>query len=395
MSDKSLNITVPEGYIHPQDDVIFKIQKKKDVTVVESKRCFLLFGANGSYGVDLYGKKIPISYLYETLITYGLSKSIPCMIDQYGKFLVFDWNPYGHKESNVWTFKYMDTVCSITGRASNIYIKVHTTDSDKSSTLIQTLFKEIADSYIPPQPPSKTLQIFTTDLIHNTYQWTKYGSRLHRDISTIYINEDIKRKMVKGLTDFYSSSQLYDRFGITWKYVQLFHGPPGSGKTSTAIALASMFNKNLAKLTVTPQLNGQDMETLIKCLPDNTFLLIEDVDALFIKREGGSSLDFSTLLNCLDGITSKRGMVVIMTTNHKSKLDPAFLRPGRIDEDVEFFPPGRTELQLCLETLVPDFKHEHETFLDKYDHGLSISELQRHLFECIKSEKKSIMDVNF
>jgi hypothetical protein len=395
MTEKAFNITVPEGYVRSEDDLIFKIQKKRETTVEGTKRCFLLYYSNTNVGITLYGKTVPVSHFYKVLMTYGLSKDIPCAVDHQGNFVTFDWNPHGHKGRGVWNFKYMDTECSLTGACVDIYIKVHTKDSDKSTEIIKKLFEEIASSYTPPQPVSKTLQIYTTDLVHQVYQWTKYGSRLHRDISTIYINEDLKRKMVKGLTDFYSSSELYDRFGVTWKYVQLFHGPPGSGKTSTAIALASIFNKNLAKLTITPHLNGQNMEGLIKGLPDNTFLLIEDVDALFVKREGGSSLDFSTLLNCLDGITTKRGMVVIMTTNHRDKLDPAFLRPGRIDQDVEFFLPGRKELQLCLETLAPDSKHEHGPFLDKYSEGMSIPMLQRHLFECIKSEKKSIMDVNF
>lgn len=395
MTEKSLNITVPEGYVRSEDDVIFKIQKKRENKDGGFKRCFLLSYSNTKYGVRMYGKEIPVSHFYEQLIKYGLPKDIPCLVGDRGNFLEFDWNPHGHKGPGVWNFRYMDTDCSLTGHGVDMYIKVHTLDDEKSTKLIQSLFKEIASSYKIPQSKTKTLNIYTTNFVHGTYQWVNYSTRLHRDISTIYIDKEVKDKLIKGLTDFYSSSELYDRFGIVWKYVELFHGPPGSGKSSTAVALASIFDKNLAKLTVTPDLNGQHMETLIKTLPDNTFLLIEDIDALFVKREGQGSLDFSTLLNCLDGVTSKRGMVVIMTTNHKDKLDPAFLRPGRIDQDVEFFLPERNELKLCLETLVPEFKHEHESFLDKYTmKGLTIPQLQRHLFECIKSEKKSILDYN-
>jgi len=45
----------------------------------------------------------------------------------------------------------------------------------------------------------------------------------------------------------------------------------------------------------------------------------------------GRELTFSGFLNALDGIRSKDGTITIMTTNHKEKLDPALIRPGRCD----------------------------------------------------------------
>ena len=45
----------------------------------------------------------------------------------------------------------------------------------------------------------------------------------------------------------------------------------------------------------------------------------------------GSKLTFSGLLNAIDGVASQEGCILIMTTNHLEKLDPAFVRPGRVD----------------------------------------------------------------
>jgi mitochondrial chaperone BCS1 len=62
---------------------------------------------------------------------------------------------------------------------------------------------------------------------------------------------------------------------------------------------------------------------------------------LFVARESvlakngvGTSISFSGLLNALDGVRSQEGRIVFMTTNHKEKLDPALLRPGRADVHV-------------------------------------------------------------
>ncbi|KAJ7074233.1 hypothetical protein C8F01DRAFT_1272763 [Mycena amicta] len=71
--------------------------------------------------------------------------------------------------------------------------------------------------------------------------------------------------------------------------------------------------------------------------PSASFVLIEDVDAAFNKRvqttaDGyQSSITFSGFLNALDGVASGEERIVFMTTNHVEKLDPALIRPGRVD----------------------------------------------------------------
>merc|ERR1711994_655768 len=75
--------------------------------------------------------------------------------------------------------------------------------------------------------------------------------------------------------------------------------------------------------------------------PVNSIILLEDVDAAFISREdsvasdsaykGVNRLTFSGLLNAIDGVTSTEGRIVFMTTNYVDRLDPALIRPGRVD----------------------------------------------------------------
>merc|ERR1719160_896823 len=71
-------------------------------------------------------------------------------------------------------------------------------------------------------------------------------------------------------------------------------------------------------------------------------LLLEDVDAIFVDRAAaadknrrGGGVSFSGLLNALDGAAAQEGCVIMLTTNHKERLDEALIRPGRCDVHVK------------------------------------------------------------
>lgn len=75
--------------------------------------------------------------------------------------------------------------------------------------------------------------------------------------------------------------------------------------------------------------------------PQQSIILLEDIDAAFVSREdtkhqkaafeGLNRVTFSGLLNCLDGVASTEARIVFMTTNYLDRLDPALIRPGRVD----------------------------------------------------------------
>lgn len=75
--------------------------------------------------------------------------------------------------------------------------------------------------------------------------------------------------------------------------------------------------------------------------PQQSIILLEDIDAAFLSREdtkqqkaafeGLNRVTFSGLLNCLDGVASTEARIVFMTTNYLERLDPALIRPGRVD----------------------------------------------------------------
>jgi chaperone BCS1 len=67
--------------------------------------------------------------------------------------------------------------------------------------------------------------------------------------------------------------------------------------------------------------------------------LVEDIDSYFNGREpvsGQVKITFSGLLNAIDGAAACEGRVLFLTTNHRETLDPALIRPGRVDFEMEF-----------------------------------------------------------
>jgi hypothetical protein len=116
-----------------------------------------------------------------------------------------------------------------------------------------------------------------------------------------------------------------------------------SGKTSISRGIAEALDLPV----YCPDLATMDNEDFNDCwssLTENSpcMVLIEDIDGVFHGRENMSKspLTFDCILNCLDGAKRPDGVLMILTTNHVDKLDPALIRPGRVDRIVKFKPVG-------------------------------------------------------
>jgi hypothetical protein len=182
--------------------------------------------------------------------------------------------------------------------------------------------------------------------------WELSGHRNKRKPENVYLPPGEKEKIIKKIELFNSpeTKARYERFGIFHKYVCLFYGVPGSGKTSLVTAIASELGLNIASLSFEPKTTDSKFRRLVQKLPRDTLLLIEDMDCLFKDRkkndEMKNSITLSGILNCLDGLASKEGMIVFITTNHiKNLFDEALIRPGRIDDLMEFTYIKRVQLE--------------------------------------------------
>ena len=129
----------------------------------------------------------------------------------------------------------------------------------------------------------------------------------------------------------------------------MLYGPPGTGKTSFTQAIAGAKNLNLCYVNLSKKdLNDESFNRMLQDAPTKSILLLEDIDALFEQREGGElyseDLSLSGFINALDGVRSQEGQILFMTTNHREKLNPALLRPGRTDYEVKLNNASRSQM---------------------------------------------------
>ncbi|ORY79530.1 hypothetical protein BCR37DRAFT_349714 [Protomyces lactucae-debilis] len=170
-------------------------------------------------------------------------------------------------------------------------------------------------------------------------EWRPFGKpRQRRSLDSVVLDSGIKETITADVKDFLASGNWYRDRGIPYRRGYLLHGPPGSGKSSFIYALAGELEYNICLLNLSERgLTDDRLNHLLSNIPDRSILLLEDIDAAFVGRdqteEKGyrANVTFSGLLNALDGVASAEERIIFMTTNHEERLDPALIRPGRVD----------------------------------------------------------------
>uniref|UniRef100_A0A7N2LTV4 AAA+ ATPase domain-containing protein n=1 Tax=Quercus lobata TaxID=97700 RepID=A0A7N2LTV4_QUELO len=187
---------------------------------------------------------------------------------------------------------------------------------------------------------------------------------------TLAMDSELKKELMEDLNNFLNGKEYYKRIGKAWKRGYLLYGPPGTGKSSLIAAMANYLNFDIYDLDLSEVRYNTELRLLLLSMPSRSILVIEDIDCS-IKLEnrenendhntGNNKMTLSGLLNFIDGLWSCCGdeRVIIFTTNYKEQLDPALLRPGRMD------------VHICMSYCTPSvFKHLALNHLGLCRHGL-------------------------
>ncbi|ORX54578.1 P-loop containing nucleoside triphosphate hydrolase protein [Hesseltinella vesiculosa] len=148
-----------------------------------------------------------------------------------------------------------------------------------------------------------------------------------RPLDSIDLPKGTREMLVRDVERFMSSKAWYDARGISYHRGYLFWGPPGTGKSSLIQAMAGYVHMNIASMKLNEILSDTDLQSRLAKLPKKTLVVIEDID----HYQKIDNLSTTGLLNILDGLNSSEGTIVIMTCNNIEKVEPALLRPGRMD----------------------------------------------------------------
>ncbi|KAI1371540.1 P-loop containing nucleoside triphosphate hydrolase protein [Hypoxylon crocopeplum] len=207
--------------------------------------------------------------------------------------------------------------------------------------------------------------------------WEEVANRPARDIRTVILDDHQKLQVLADINEYLhpDTPQWYADRGIPLRRGYLFHGPPGTGKTSLSFALAGIFGLDIHVISLLePTLTEEELGSLFASLPRRCIVLLEDIDTAGLRRPPSDSakdereaaaldtkkdwkvsdlakalkkhdqgeqqqkvgISLSGLLNAIDGVASHEGRVLIMTTNTPEQLDEALIRPGRVDLQVAF-----------------------------------------------------------
>jgi len=213
--------------------------------------------------------------------------------------------------------------------------------------------------------------------------WRVVQRRPPRSCDSVVLYGDTLSEIRQDLVSFFESKQWYTDHGIPYQRGYLLLGPPGSGKTSTVIALASLFDRDIHIISLS-MLSDNQLVQLISELPEHALVLVEDVDCLFNQRERkaevSDKVSFSGFINAIDGVSAPPGRVLFMTTNHVENLDAALLRPGRVDRRFEFKDADSDMAQRLFLRFFPGMGTLAQQFGDQVQgNGLSMAVLQEHL----------------
>jgi chaperone BCS1 len=181
--------------------------------------------------------------------------------------------------------------------------------------------------------------------------WQRMCDEIPRSLESLAQDKQMKLEMIADVERFLSKDVIdyYQKRGIPYRRGYLFHGPPGTGKSSCCKVIATHFELStyIINLATVDDYGLQELFRTLPAPPARCMVVLEDIDTTGINRRGNTvnedkdasppkGIKLATVLNALDGIGAHNGHILVATTNAKTALDPALTRPGRIDKQFEF-----------------------------------------------------------
>ncbi|RWS01791.1 mitochondrial chaperone BCS1-like protein [Dinothrombium tinctorium] len=222
----------------------------------------------------------------------------------------------------------------------------------RDKSFLDDLLSEAENFDQPPKVKNRTL-IYSAGKGY----WSRIGNpRRLRPLSSVFLRGDVAKRIMNDLTEFSKSEDWYIERGIQYRRGYLLYGPPGCGKSSFVKAIAGELGKNICIVPLSsPNLSDEKLNELFNSTPENSIILLEDIDAAFKERRSAETdITFSGFLNALDGVASTEQRIIFMTTNFIDRLEPALIRPGRVDVQQLIDYPSDEQVEAMFKHFYPE-----------------------------------------
>lgn len=172
-------------------------------------------------------------------------------------------------------------------------------------------------------------------LVDQYGDWTENAISA-RSLQSLYHPEDLTSDLLEDIRSFLDSKNVYADLGIPYRRGYLLAGPPGTGKSTLILGVASCFRLPIYSVLLRgADMTGGRLSQLLASCRKPSLIVLEDIDcvkaATSRKQNGNNGLTMADLLNVIDGIGASEDRVLFMTSNHPETLDPALTRSGRVD----------------------------------------------------------------
>lgn len=295
---------------------------------------------------------------------------------------------------------------------STIFITIYTLDM----TVVSKLVEKARLRYVEVSRPNVIIHTADTPHFGPTFTWNNVKCKIRRPLDSIILEEGVIDSIVGDAREFLDMENWYIDAGIPHRRGYLLYGPPGTGKSSTIHALAGELGMEIYSLSLAAGfVDDSFLQRAAASIPKRAIFLIEDIDCAFPSREEGehpmplipgypgmmglgprlssrtrSTVTLSGLLNVIDGVGSEEGKLFFATTNYIDHLDPALLRPGRIDRKIQYKLATREQATALFLRFFPQ---SYITFEDSK--VSSVDEKQSRLGELAKTFSQGVPEYEF
>ncbi|CDP18111.1 unnamed protein product [Coffea canephora] len=215
-------------------------------------------------------------------------------------------------------------------------------------------------------------KLYTNNKSENWYgykrsMWSHVVFKHPATFGTLAMEPKKKQEIMDDLITFSKAEEYYAKVGKAWKRGYLLYGPPGTGKSTMIAAMANLLKYDVYDLELTAVKDNTELRKLLIDTSSKSIIVIEDIDCSLdltgqrekkkeqkddknenkdpaktemmkqMEENKSSQVTLSGLLNFIDGLWSACGeeRLIVFTTNHVEKLDPALIRRGRMDRHIE------------------------------------------------------------